>query len=143
MSRLTFRGHKEYGLLKGKLCNYASRSFECQLDEGIELLDSALEKLIHYEDLEEQGKLLELPCKVGDTVYLIYGRYTPCSKYGEEFEEYSCQGCKDECDSRKEYCIHKNVSVDLEWIARHMNDFGKTVFITKEEAEKALKEKEN
>lgn len=28
-------------------------------------------KLKDYEDLEEQGKLIKLPCKVGDTVYLI------------------------------------------------------------------------
>ena len=27
------------------------------------------EKLKYYEDLEEQGRLLVLPCKVGDTVY--------------------------------------------------------------------------
>lgn len=28
-------------------------------------------KLKDYEDLEEQGLLLKLPCKVGDTVHLI------------------------------------------------------------------------
>lgn len=26
-------------------------------------------KLKQYEDLEEQGRLIKLPCKVGDTVY--------------------------------------------------------------------------
>ncbi len=31
----------------------------------------AIEKLKEYEDLEEQGLLLKLPCKVGDTLYLI------------------------------------------------------------------------
>ena len=29
-------------------------------------------KLREYEDLEEQGLLLRLPCKVGSTVYLIF-----------------------------------------------------------------------
>jgi hypothetical protein len=29
------------------------------------------EKLVHYVDLEEQGRLIELPCKVGDTVWRI------------------------------------------------------------------------
>lgn len=29
----------------------------------------AMEKLADYEDLEEQGRLIKLPCKVGDTVY--------------------------------------------------------------------------
>lgn len=31
----------------------------------------ALEKLKCYEDLDEQGKLKKLPCKAGDTVYVI------------------------------------------------------------------------
>lgn len=29
-----------------------------------------LRKLKEYEDLEEQGRLINLPCKVGDTVYV-------------------------------------------------------------------------
>lgn len=31
-----------------------------------------MEKLAEYEDLEEQGKLLKLPCKVGDILYFPY-----------------------------------------------------------------------
>lgn len=31
----------------------------------------ALDKLAAYEDAEEQGRHVKLPCKVGDTVYLI------------------------------------------------------------------------
>lgn len=33
-------------------------------------LEKALEKLATYEDLEEQGLLVRLPCKVGDIVYV-------------------------------------------------------------------------
>ena len=29
------------------------------------------DKLAHYEDLEEAGRLIELPCKVGDTVWNV------------------------------------------------------------------------
>lgn len=32
-------------------------------------IQKAFEKLAEYEDLEEQGKLLKLPCKIGDMVY--------------------------------------------------------------------------
>ena len=32
---------------------------------------SAARKLCDYEDLEEQGLLARLPCKVGDTVYRV------------------------------------------------------------------------
>lgn len=31
----------------------------------------AIKKLADYEDLEEQGLLVRLPCKVGDTVYRV------------------------------------------------------------------------
>ena len=102
----------------------------------------AMEKLLEYESAEEDGRLVVLPCKVGSTVYLICHRYTKCSKYGESFEEYSCSGCEEwECDSHKEYYIHVNQSVSLEWIVRNMrlDTFGKTVFISREEAEKALR----
>ena len=100
-----------------------------------------LEALGKYEDLEEQGLLLRLPCKVGSTVYLIRSRYTECSKYKETWND--CYGCEDECDSHKEYYIHINHSVSNEWIVRNMNDFGKTVFLTQAEAEQKLKEMES
>ena len=104
----------------------------------------ALEKLMkckEYEELEEQGLLLRLPCKAGDMVYLICSRYSECSKYKERLDEYNCQGCEeDECDSHKEYYIHINHSVSIEWIVRNLNNFGKTVFLTKSEAEQKLKE---
>ena len=63
------------------------------------------ERLKYYEDLEEQGRLLVLPCKVGDTVYEIIeetvpNRYfyinewqvqdvsTQSIKYADEWEQY-------------------------------------------------------
>lgn len=106
---------------------------------------SMLSKLATYETAEEDGRLIVLPCKIGSTVYLIYHRYTKCSKYGESFEEYNCSGCEEwDCDSHKEYYIHVDQSVSLEWIVRNMRmeNFGKIVFLTMEEAEKALKEME-
>ena len=44
-------------------------------------LEKALEKLATYEDLEEQGLLVRLPCKVGTEVYYILGipNKTPCT----------------------------------------------------------------
>ena len=33
--------------------------------------ESAYKKLVEYDDLEEQGLLLRLPCKVGDRLYRI------------------------------------------------------------------------
>lgn len=102
-----------------------------------------LQKLADYEDLEEQGLLLKLPCKVGDTVYCIYERYTKCSENEQEFDEYSCQGCEClECDNHKEFYINQQKAYALDWIVTNLNNFGKIVFLTQEEAEAKLKESE-
>ena len=64
-----------------------------------------LEELKRYRDLEEQGRLLVLPCKVGDTVYEILEETVPnhyfyisehkvqdvsvkAVKYADEWESY-------------------------------------------------------
>ena len=101
-------------------------------------------KLKDYEDLEEKGLLLRLPCKVGDTVYCIYERYTKCSENEQEFDEYSCQGCEClECDSHKELYVQSQKAYSLDWIVSNLKRFCKTVFLTKAEAEQKLKEMES
>ena len=47
--------------------NNDTRLEPCEMDSQHSRL--AIQKLAEYEDLEEQGLLLKLPCKVGDTVY--------------------------------------------------------------------------
>jgi hypothetical protein len=100
-------------------------------------------KLKEYENLEEQGLLLKLPCKVGDTVYVIDKRYTKCSLYDEEYSESSCWNCDKECDSKMYYVVVKRYVGTLEWIVSRLKKFGKTVFLTKEEAEQELKRLES
>ena len=104
---------------------------------------NVLGRLADYEDLDEQGLLLRLPCKVGDTVYCIYERYTKCSENEQEFDEYSCQGCEClECDSNKELYVQSQKAYSLDWIVSNLKRFGKTVFLTQAEAEQKLKEME-
>ena len=38
-----------------------------------------LDKLCEYEDLEEDGRLIRLPCKVGDKVYHPSSKFTKCT----------------------------------------------------------------
>ena len=45
--------------------------WERACEPDCEEIDAVYRKLKEYEDLEEQGLLLRLPCKVGDTVYRI------------------------------------------------------------------------
>lgn len=98
-----------------------------------------LKELKEYRDAEEQGLLLRLPCKVGDTVFCIFERRTKCTENDREFDEYSCQGCEClECDSRTEKYVYEMKAYGLDWIVANLSRFGKTVFLTKEEAEAAL-----
>lgn len=72
-----------------------------------------LEKLAEYEDLEEQGRLIKLPCKVGDTVYhVVQGRIVEVS----------------------------NVDLFFLLLSVVENRFNNSVFLTKSEAEEKLKE---
>ena len=86
------------------------------------------ERLAQYEDLEEQGRLVVLPCKVGNTVYYPYAsRVIPkrITQYREILR-------KSEAIDRW-YCLEfsNDETFDAE-------DIGKTVFLTRAEAEKAL-----
>ena len=49
-------------------CDGLGASSKC---DNCEIMTSVCEKLGKYEDLEEQGRLVKLPCKVGDIVHGI------------------------------------------------------------------------
>ena len=89
---------------------------------------NVLQKLADYEDLEEQGFLLRLPCKLGDTIYSIAndGKIYPVKATREVrivngVLHIICESCR----------YSDLVSYD---------DIGKTIFLTKSEAEAKLKE---
>lgn len=92
--------------------------------------ESIYEKLRKYEDVEEQGLLLKLPCKVGDTVYAIGFNNKPVV-----YESVVLSILITEKE------IVFNVKVDEFEINSQLKQsmFGKTVFLTKEEAEEKLK----
>jgi hypothetical protein len=81
-----------------------------------------LNKLGEYEDAEEQGKLIRLPCKIGDKIYHIEDGYI------YEFNAEKIEIRKE--DGEYIYCID---SMDY-----RKDDFGKIAFLTVEEAEQAL-----
>ena len=102
---------------------------------------TASEKLCEYEDAYEQGLLLRLPCKVGSPLYRVYKKPTKCTAYGEYKDDYACQGCEKECDSSYVWAIYK-YKADIKTIVCLSDEIGKTVFLTKAEAEDKLKELE-
>ena len=92
-----------------------------------EYLYTAIEKLTTYEDLEEQGLLVRLPCKVGDSVFIIVGK--DVSKQGIRKIEISDNGIIFKTNRQKRIF---NVS-----------EFEKSVFLTREEAVNKLEEMKN
>ena len=78
--------------------------------------ENIVEKLAEYEDAEEQGLLLRLPCKVGSTVYHI---------------------------ANKRILEVENVDIFFLCLCVAECRFGKTVFLTQAEAEQKLKEMKN
>lgn len=59
-------------------CPYYQNTYGCCFEDGelywLKDVAELLEELKSYKDLEEQGLIVRLPCKVGDTVYDIVGR---------------------------------------------------------------------
>lgn len=140
MERLTRRlNNNKIVAIKGDSCNYSANSFDCQLSEGRKRLKTALEKLADYEDLEEQRLLVRLPVNKNEEIYIISSRWTVCSECGSRFNEYSCSGCEYECDSKKEYYVYPTYLSFID-VTTYVNQFGKTIFLTYEEAEKKLEE---
>ena len=98
-------------------------------------------KLKDYEDLEEQGLLLKLPCKVGDTVWdNDYGK--PCLYTITGFSFGTGEGYIDEPVSLKEVVYYySNYSGSITG-SFAVSELCKSVFLTQAEAEKKLKESE-
>lgn len=107
--------------------------------EEHEKLAEWLEELKSYKDLEEQGLLVKLPANKNKEIYIISSRWTVCSECGSRFDEYSCSGCEYECDSKKEYYVYPTYLSFID-VTTYVNQFGKTIFLTYEEAEKKLEE---
>lgn len=110
-----------------KRCAECAENSNCYSDHSCGHIAESIAKLRDYEGLEEQGKLLKLPCAVGDTVYVKM----PFGGYAEaEVRDYSfflsCGFC----------IVVTSDKFDKQNIP--FTEFGKTVFFTEEEARAAL-----
>lgn len=122
---------------------------------GMELVQiyAELRKLKEYKKLDEQGRLLKLPCKVGDTYFEIETAFwrdrEKCKRCGFYHEGSDVFRDDDSCFFEDEYnrlpgCVEIAVKTfnDVKEIISCMEDgsVGKTIFFVREEAEAALKE---
>jgi hypothetical protein len=116
--------------------------------EEHEHLAKWLEELKFYKDLEEHGLFVRLPCKVGDTVWVVT---SPINVFGydeydgdAEYEVYeSFLSSVSYYASGEQFRIYAKVTNSFIVAYFRECDFGKSIFLTREEAEKKLEEMRN
>lgn len=118
--------YEDIGLLPEQIIEvdrlYAEKCKELAELQKRYLSGMELKKLEEYRGLEEQGKLMKLPCVVGDSIYIILGNY---------------QIQKSKVDKFK--MIVRGWAAEAGGWVYLFEEFGKTVFLTQEEAEAALR----
>ena len=102
------------------------------------------EKLMKYEAAEEDGRLVVLPCKVGDYIWnnalgMPCGYKVTGFSFGKLNDDYDEDDEEMILDEVFVYYSNFNGSITGRFAA---SKIGKTVFLTEKEAEKALKEME-
>ena len=119
-------------------CDGLGASRKC---DNCEITTSICEKLGKYEDLEEQGRLIKLPCKVGNTVYRYVeekGCVLEYTVWNISMSAYESGGI----DIVIEGCAESEDEVEDEF-SLSLIDFKNEFFNTKSEAEQKLKEMES
>lgn len=112
--------------------------WERACEPDCEEIDAVYRKLKDYEDAEEQGLLLRLPCKVGDTLYRVNkGAKEPVIMM-RVIQLYIKQIHKDRTVMR----IDAINDTDMGESCYLPCDIGERIFLTREEAEAKLKEME-
>lgn len=138
MERLTKHGETSHE--NGICCThfYSKECIEVQGNcaYGCKWEEEAWSKLAEYEDLEEQGILIKLPIAIGETVYKLSHIFECEYDYEcKEEEPFKCE-CNAFCEHESKVYRVIPRPFDISMLA----EFGKTVFLTKAEAEKALAE---
>lgn len=96
-------------------------------------LKEAREKLSRYEQAEEEGRLVALPCKVGTHLFLVRNETNiicECEMVGFGIREFG-------------QTMRLYIFDDDRFTTTPVENYGKTVFLIPEEATAALKEREN
>lgn len=106
------------------------------VNEACRMGMNALKELAELKAKIKSGLLVELPCKVGDTVYYI--EYFCRSKGCSRTDQMCCCGCPEmlERERKKETYVVREKKFQL----KDLIEVNKTIYLTKEAAEAQLKE---
>lgn len=112
--------YEDTGLTPGEVKSMQEEHFS-----GLEMakLHSALMELKKYQEADKDGRLVVLPCKVGDTLFRVFA--------GEILEH--------KVSNIRYLAIQGRWDIDtIPFCSYVESSIGKTIFLTREEAEKAL-----
>ena len=112
--------YEDTGLTPGEVKSMQEEHFS-----GLEMakLHSALMELKKYQEADKDGRLVVLPCKVGDTLFRVFA--------GEILEH--------KVSNMRYLAIQGRWDIDtIPFCSYVESSIGKTIFLTREEAEKAL-----
>ena len=126
---LRLAAYEDTGLEPEEITDYLPMLREWRQNMG------ALRHVHEMVKAETEGRLIVLPCKVGELCFRVY----------------SCRcGCRERCKKKKEaklvdvvpypcgYAYYCKRIAESKFTLKDISNFGKTVFLTREEAEKAL-----
>lgn len=124
-------------------CKYYDAEKACCVgyEEVTEQAEKVFAEYENYKNLDEQGKLMKLPCAVGDDVWYILERVENQGRKKVEIS-FVDHGTVDNITlghmmiPQITVCNDENAWTTFDGV----EDFGKTVFLTQESAESALKE---
>lgn len=104
--------------------------------EEHEQLAEWLTQLKEYQQLEEQGRLIKLPCKVGDKIFLDFAGFR------KDVDKFTVKDFHLDCFEDGEVILFCDYESNDKTLSGQIDvmEFGKTVFLTKSEAEAKLKE---
>ncbi len=103
-------------------------------------IQQVFKKLADYEDLEEQGLLVRLPVAIGAKVYII-SPFFDCIYNYDNCKATQKMKCVEDIPCEYEKRLYR--VEEIEFYPTLKDVIGKTVFLTREEAEKKLEEMKN
>ena len=146
MERLTYRDKDGFQMMKkrggfkqGGVEHLAAYEDTERTPEEIAAMQHTLDEYHKAADpllrAQADGRLVVLPCKVGDTLYEVTGRKT--------ISEYRVKAIRVEL-----FCVFIEWEIEKGFVWHSLagitqNEIGKTVFLTREEAEKELEAMKN
>ena len=106
--------YEDTGLTPGRCAEFARADAEGRYIVMRDAEQEGVARLRELAEADKAGRVVVLPCKAGDTVYRVFNP----------------QG--------REPVISAHTLLSVDYIVRWLNKFGKTVFLTREEAERAM-----